>query len=217
MSKSAKLTITPRERSSKGAVRQLRRDGFLPGSISKKGEDAISFSISRDELRRALAANGMSSVYTLTAGKKESYPVMLREIQYAPVTREWLHVTFQAVSLTEETTAEIPFNLIGRDDLVYAGFELLQQLETLLVRGLPGDFPSSIDIDVATMTPGDQVVVADLNLPEGITAQTEEDRLILSVSYPKLRVEEEEAAAEAAEGEEAADEAEAPEGEAAGE
>ena len=196
MSKSAKLTITPRERSSKGAVKQLRRDGYLPGSISQKGKDAVSFSINRDELRKALAVNGMSGVYTLSAGKKATYPAMLREIQYAPLTREWLHVTFQAVSLTEETTAEIPFNVIGRDDVTHAGFELLQQLETLLARGLPGDFPSAIDINVSEMTPGEQVLVADLQLPEGITAQTEEDRLILSVSYPKLRVEETEEAAE---------------------
>lgn len=204
MSKAAKLSITLREKSSKGAVKQLRREGQLPGSISRKGEDAVSFSISRDELRRALAQGGTSAVYMLQAGKKASYPAMVREIQYAPMTRDWLHVTFQAVSMTEETTAEVPFVLLGRDDVTHAGYELLQQLETLHVRGLPGDFPPSIEIDVSAMAPGDQVVVADLKLPAGIVAQTEEDRLILSVSHPRIRVEDE---VEEAAAEEAAEEA----------
>lgn len=206
MSKTAKLTITPRGATSKGAVKQLRRDGFLPGSISRKGEDAVGFSVSRDELRRAIVSHGTSGVYTLQMDKKTSYPAMLREIQYAPMTRDWLHVTFQAVSMTEETTADIPLALLGRDDVTHAGFELLQQLESLSVRGLPGDFPQTIEIDVSAMTPGEQVVVGDLKLPEGLSALTEEDRLILSVSYPRLRAEE---AEEGAEGEETAAEASA--------
>lgn len=201
MSKSAKLTIQTRERTSKGAIKQLRREGFLPGSINEKGKDAISFSVKKDDLRRALLTHGMSSVYTLAVDKKTAYSAMVREIQYAPVTREWVHITFQIVSLTEETTAEIPIVLNGRDDVTYNGFELLQQLETLSLRGLPMDFPTAIELEVAAMEPGQQITVADVQLPEGISCDTEADRLILSVSYPKVRAE------EAAEGEEAAEDA----------
>lgn len=209
MSETNKLSIQKRERSSKGAMNQLRREGYLPGSISQKGSDAISFSIKKDEFRKALNANGMSAVYMLQADKKTAYPAMVREIQYAPMTRDWLHVTFQLVSLTEETTAEVPFLLVGRDDVTHRGFELLQQLETLLVKGLPGKFPSHIEINVSEMEPGSQVTVADLTLPEGIAAETDADRLILSVSYPRVQAEDTpaEESAEATEGAEPADSA----------
>lgn len=213
MNESAKLTIVKRERSSKGDMNKLRQEGFLPGSISIKGQDAVMFSVRRDEFRKALHANSIASVYILAIDEKTTYPAMIREIQYAPVTKDWLHVTFQFVSLTEETTAEIPFEIVGRDDVLYKGYELLQQLETLLVRGLPTDFPSSIVIEVGEMEPGNQVTVADLKLPEGITAETEEDRLILAVSYARVQEEEEaeEEAADEAAAEEAAPEAEAEE------
>ena len=212
MNESAKLTIVKRERSSKGDMNKLRQDGYLPGSISIKGQDAVMFSVRRDEFRRALHANSISSVYMLAFDEKTSYPAMIREIQYAPVTKDWLHVTFQFVSLTEETTAEIPFEIVGRDTVLHNGYELLQQLETLLVRGLPTDFPASIVVEVSEMEPGSQVTVADLKLPEGITAETEEDRLILAVSYARVQEEAEAAEDETAE-EEAAAEA-APEAEA---
>lgn len=189
MNESAKLSITKRERSSKGVMNQLRQDGFLPGSIDVKGQDAVSFSIRRDEFRKALHANGISSVYMLEL-EDTTYPAMIREIQYAPVTKDWLHVTFQFVSLTEETTAEIPFEIVGRDEVIYKGYELQQQLETLLVRGLPTAFPSSIVVEVAEMEPGAQVTVADLKLPEGITSETEDDRLIVAVSYARIAEEE---------------------------
>ncbi len=212
MNDTAKLKIIQREKSSKSAIKQLRRDGYLPGSISQKGEDAISFSIKKDELRKAILQNGISGIYSLQSGRKKPWPAMVREIQYAPVTREWQHITFQLVSLTEETTADIPLNIIGREDVQHAGFELLTQMETVTLRGLPTDFPSAIDVIVSEMTPGDQVTVADLKLPEGLSAEGDTDRLILSVSHPRVQVEEvaEEAAAEetAEATEEAAPEAE---------
>lgn len=190
------LSITLRERAGKSAVKKLRREGLLPGSMSYKGADSLSFSLSRDEFRKAVGKAGLSGIYTLKADKKTSYPAMVREVQYAPVTRELLHVTFQRVSLTEETTADIQLNVIGREDVQYAGFELLQQLETVTVRGLPTDFPPAIDVDVSQMTAGEQITVADLKVPEGLTVETEPDRLILNVSYPRVQAEAAEVAEE---------------------
>lgn len=190
MNESVKLTITKREKGSKGAMNRQRKEGFLPGSLSHKGSESVSFFLRKDEFRKALSANGMSSVYTLQADKKTVYPAMVREIQYAPVSREWQHVTFQLVSLTEETTAEISLHIKGRNELIHKGFELLQQLETILLKGLPGDFPASIEIDVSGMEPGGQVSIADLKLPKGITVLTEADRLVLTVSHQKVREEE---------------------------
>ncbi|HSK69455.1 MAG TPA: 50S ribosomal protein L25 [Candidatus Limnocylindria bacterium] len=195
MAKPIKLEITPRERGSKGAMNQLRRDGFLPASMSQKGGDAVSFSLRREEFRKALVANGMSSVFKLQADRKTSYTAMVRELQRAPLSGDWLHVTFQAVSLTEETTGDIPVHVRGRDDLIHNGYELLQHLETLHLKGLPGDFPASVDVEVGAMEPGDQVTVADLKLPKGVTALTEPERLVLAVAHPKVREEEPAAAA----------------------
>lgn len=211
MKKKGTLSVSPRERSSKGAIKQLRREGFLPCSMSVKGEDSLSFSVSKDEFRKALNELGMSGIYTLQVDKKSAYPAMVREIQYAPMTRDWLHVNFQRVSLTEETTAEIQLNVIGRDDVIHAGFELLQHTESVLVRGLPTHFPQAIDIDVSEMTAGDQVTAADLKLPKGLACETEPDRLLLNVSYPRVQAVEETApTAEEASAEEAA-QAEEPE------
>lgn len=205
MNESTRLTIEKRDTgASKGAKKKLRREGFVPGSISKKGGEAFSFSVRKDELAKALNANGMSSVYTLSDDQKNEFAVMVREVQQAPLTREWLHVNFQEISLTEETTAEISINLIGRDELQHRGLEVLQQLDSVQLQGLPGDFPPSIEIDVSKMEAADQVSVADLELPEGITAVTESDRQVLSVSYPRLAEEEESTDEETADDEAAA-------------
>lgn len=190
MSELKTMKADKREVTSKGAIKQLRRDGYMPCSISQKGEDAISISLRQDELKKSIAQNGMTSVYTLKLGRK-SMPVMVREIQRAPLTREWLHVTFQKISLTEETTAELPIIIIGGDTVVHNGLEVLTHLDTLPVRGLPTDFPPSVNIDVTEMEAGQQITVADLKLPEGITCELDNDRLVVGVAYPKVQAEEE--------------------------
>ena len=125
----------------------------------------------------------------LQADKDTVFTAMVREIQYVPGSNDFSHVTFQAVSLTEETTADIALHINGRDEVHHNGFELQQQMESLHLKGLPGDFPTSIEIDVSKMEPGNQLMVADVKLPKGITSLTEPDRLVLSVTHPKLKEE----------------------------
>lgn len=190
MNDSLKLKITKREKGSKGAMNRLRKDGFLPGSISQKGGEAVSISLNKEEFRKALKENGMSSIYKLQGEKRKTYSAMVREIQYVPGSTDFLHVTFQAVSLKEETTADIHVHIKGRDELHHNGYEFLQQLESLHLKGLPGDFPAVINVDISKMVPGDQVTVAEVELPKGITCLTEPDRLVVIVSHPKIHTEE---------------------------
>jgi large subunit ribosomal protein L25 len=200
MNESAKLTITKRAKGSKGAMNRLRKEGFLPGSLSRKGDEAVSFSVRKDEFGKALRAHGMSGIYTLQLDKKTAYSAMVREIQYVPGSADYLHVTFQLVSLTEETTADIHVHVKGRDELHHNGYEFLQQLDSLHLKGLPGAFPSVLNVDISKMVPGDQVTVAEVELPEGLTCLTEPDRMIVSVHHPKVHEEKaEEEPAEAGE------------------
>lgn len=189
MSELRTLKAEQREQNSKGAVKQLRRDGFMPCSISQKGEDALSIALRQDELKKSIAKNGLTSVYTVKLGKS-SLPVMVREIQRAPLTREWLHVTFQKISLTEETTAELPVVVLGGDTAMHNGFEVLVHLDTLPVRGLPTAFPPAVEIDVSEMEAGQHVSVADVKLPEGIVCELDADRLVVGLTHPKVQTEE---------------------------
>lgn len=192
MDKPKKLMITKRTKGSKGEMHRLRREGMLPGSISQKGCEAVSFAVNKAEFKKEFAAHGTSGIYTLQADDKTVFTAMIREIQYVPGSDDLLHVTLQAVSLTEETTAEIPLRITGREEVLHNGFELLVQLESVHLKGLPGDFPTAVEVDVTAMKPGDQLTVTELKLPKGITCLTEANRTVVSVVHPKMEEEAEE-------------------------
>jgi len=193
---SLRIKIEAREPMSKSGVKNLRKSGYLPASMSARGEDSLSFSIKQDDLTRSLNRNGRMAVFRLALGRK-TYNAMLKEVQYAPVTRECLHVTFQRIALDEVTKADVAVRPLGREDIAHRKLEFLQHLDTLPVAGLPTDIPNAIEVDVSQMEAGDNLTVQDLTLPEGITTDLEPDRVIFTVSHPRTQ---EEAPAEAADG-----------------
>lgn len=190
------IKVTGRNSMTKGEVKRMRREGVVPASISIRGQEAVSIGVRKDELQRFLQRKGTTSVVQLELDKDTSYTAMVREIQHAPLTREWLHVTFQHVSMSEETTAFVPLLVHGRDAVSRQGLEGSVQLDAVEVRGLPGNLPAHIEVDVSAMTAGDSLYVRDLTLPEGIAWVTEEDRLVFSVSHPRAQETEAPAAAE---------------------
>ena len=203
MSQAIELAVASREADSKRGNRRLRNEGMLPGSISIRGEEAVSLSVRRDEFQRALAKGGMSALFNLKLDSKNSYTAMVKELQSAPMSGELLHITFQRVSLTEVTRTEVAIRAEGKPTLEHKRLEYLQHLDYLPVQGLPQDIPNSIDIEVGEMEAGDNLYVSDLVMPEGIETDMDPERLVFTVSLPRIEEEPEAEEGEEVEGEDA--------------
>jgi large subunit ribosomal protein L25 len=86
---------------------------------------------------------------------------------------------------------------------------LEQLLFTLSIEAKPEDIPTAIEVDVTALEINDQIRLAELAVPPGVSVQHEEDELVVQVIPPRV---EEEPEVEEVEGEEV--EGEVPEGEA---
>ena len=192
MKKSAVLSSSCRTESKTRANQRLRREGHLPGCIYGKNIDTVPIVVQTAELRKMLSQNGRNSVFTIETDGGKSYSVMLREIQIQPLSGEYLHVNFQQVSLSEAIKADVEIALHGKDAIERQSLILLQQMMTLSVKGLPSDIPDKIEIDASHLQPGESLTISDLNLPEGITAETSADQVIAIVHRAKTHETEEE-------------------------
>jgi large subunit ribosomal protein L25 len=84
---------------------------------------------------------------------------------------------------------------------VYHGV-LLQNTNSVIVEGLPGDLPPNIEVDVSGLTEIDDAVhIKDLPVSAALTLLVDPDLVVVKVAPPRLEVEEEavEEEAEAAE------------------
>ncbi|MHC1694809.1 MAG: 50S ribosomal protein L25 [Eubacteriales bacterium] len=191
------MAVENRSLTGKSEMKKLRRAGFLPATICSKEVQSVMVSVRKDILTKIISKGGRTTVLKLTTNDGKSYDAMLKDIQTAPVTGEYLHVVFQQVSLTARTKAEVPVKFAGKESVEARHLNFLQQLDSIPVSGLPGDIPGHIEVDVTSMQAGDKLHVRDLKVSGSVTIELEPDLIIATVSEPRTH-DAEDAAQEAA-------------------
>ena len=96
---------------------------------------------------------------------------------------------------------QLPVSLVGRSPGVAAGGKLSQHFRKLTVRGLAGDMPEKIEVDLSALQIGDAVRVRDINL-DGLEMKDAHPAVIVAVKMARgaSKDAEEEEDEEAAEG-----------------
>ena len=190
---STQLAVRARQPDGSRASRRTRRDGRVPGILYGGGEEPLSFEVDARELRLALAKAG--AVLDLSVDGGAPTPVVLKEAQRHPVRGETVHVDLLRVRLDQAIHAVVPLELTGTEDApgVKEGGVLEQPTRELNVEALPTAIPESIVHDVGEMQIGDQIGLADIAVPEGVSLLDDlEETVIATLSPPRLQAEVEE-------------------------
>lgn len=120
---------------------------------------------------------------------------LLREIQHHALSGLVLHVDFQEIIPTERVTVSVPVETTGEPIGAKEGGVLEHVLFKVKLRGLPGDLPEQLVIDVTNLAIGQAIHIGDIKPPEGVEVLGEKRISVVAVAAPLT--EEQEAAAEA--------------------
>jgi large subunit ribosomal protein L25 len=159
------LDAKSRGRLTGAELNRLRREGYIPATISIRGEETRHCSVSRDKLAAILKSHGQSAIIELQSEDGLSRALVIsRDVQLDHLGDKMVHVGFQGVSASVDITAEVRVSLIGRPEEVRTGACRVEQVApTVLVRGRPDMLPAQIDLDVSDMVMGSVLRVADLD------------------------------------------------------
>jgi len=117
--------------------------------------------------------------------------VLLKEIQYHPVTDEVIHIDLQKVKEDEKISLEVVIRSVGESQGVKLGGILVQLLNSVTIKCKPSEIPEFLEIDVAEMEMNTNLFVKDITLPQDVEMITAEDIAVMSVQEPKEEKEEE--------------------------
>ena len=110
------LAVTVREKSGKGAARQLRRSGKVPGVLYGQGE-CLLLTIEPEPLTKILKSQaGSTALITLTingAKAKAKRTALLRDFQVDPVEGNVLHADLFEISMDKPIRVKVPVHVIG--------------------------------------------------------------------------------------------------------
>ena len=160
----------------------LRKSGKIPAVFYGAGKDTTSISIPIIEFKKVWRDAGESSAV------KVSYPggeidALIHEVQLDPVTDEPIHVDFLAIDMKKKIKVKVPLSFEGISNAVKSGLgNLVKVLHEIEIEALPADLPHNLIVDISKLeTLNDNVSVADLKLPAGVTAITNENEVIASI------------------------------------
>jgi large subunit ribosomal protein L25 len=146
------------------------------------------------KLERSLAQAGEIRLVTLKVrDEKKVRPVLVREVQRDSLTSKLLHVDFYQVKMDEKVEVEIPIVLVGEAPALEAkGNRLLRELDTLTVECLPSKIPTSLEVNVGSLTEAGQAVrVKDIAVDSDITVLSGPEQVVVTViAPPEEKVEE---------------------------
>jgi large subunit ribosomal protein L25 len=198
-----------RDAEGSGAARRLRNAGQIP-AVVYGNSDPQSIQLDGHDFGLLLRDRGQNFVADLEIEGCSTLKVLLKAVQYNPISSNIMHADFVSISMTEALQVSLPVELLGEPAGVVAGGLLEQLVSEVEIECLPGDMIERISVDVSTLEIGDHLTVSDLPLPTGITVLTDADVAVANVAAPRVQDEADDTAGEpAAEGEaEAAAEAE---------
>ena len=178
------------ERAEKGgrSARILRKDGIIPANYYYKGEENINLSVVKLELLKSLRSGHRIFEVNLKGGTQY---VMLKEIQYHPVTDDIIHVDLMRIRRDEKITISVPLVLEGTAIGVKEGGVVMQNLISIEIMCLPSDIPEQIAIDISDLEIQTSLNVEDLEVSEELEILTSSDLTVVSCQPPKEEVEEE--------------------------
>jgi large subunit ribosomal protein L25 len=187
MSKFEKLNVDIRKERGTSAARRARLQNKVPAVVYHSGIEATPLSVDKISLNKALRTGQM--IFEVNVEDKNQF-VLVKEVQYHPVTDEIIHIDFQKVKEDEKISLEVAIRSSGEAQGVKLGGLLVQMLSSVTIKCKPAEIPEFLQIDVTDMEMNTNLFVKDITLPTDVEMLTAEDIAVVSVQEPKQEKEE---------------------------
>lgn len=191
-----KLALSAASRDLAAKPSDLRSKKLVPAVVYGHKLAPVHVTVGNSDFLRLFRQSGKTHLVELSVdGKKHS--VLVHEVQKHPVTGDFLHVDFFAVSAKEKIHVAIPVKLIGKSQAQVEGALVEANLHQIDVKVLPSDLVDAIEVNIDSLVKiGDVIHVSDIagNYPKLEILSPMSDAIV-SAHAPKPNRDEEEAPA----------------------
>lgn len=188
-------------------VKALRRAGILPCNIYGKDLESTAVQVPEKDFLVVFKEAGETGLVDIELGDKKT-PVLIHNMQ-KNFRGKILHADFFQVNLKEKVKTMVPLEVVGEPAAVLEKIGILMNIiSEVEVEALPAELPEKIEVNVEHLANiDDQITVADLKTPEGVTVLTDAEQVVAKIAELVSKEAQEQAAEEAAAAEEASAEA----------
>jgi len=190
----ASLKCVKRELKNTSHMKQLRKDGFVPAVIHKKGTKVENVSIESVDLQ-ALYETGYikSTVINLDYNSKE-VRVIVYDYHTHPVSGKIIHVDFKVITKSEYfiTDVVIRFKNKSMSPGIKRGAKLNKIKRSLKIKTKADSLPKEVIVDLSKLNIGDNIKISDCSFEKDVHPLDKVDTVIVATKG-KGKLKEEEA------------------------
>ena len=196
------IEAVARSGTGKGAARQARREGYVPGIVYGDGKDPQPINLDYNKLlTRLRKGRFMSTLFNLRVEGQEDVRVICRGVQKDVVKDLPTHVDFMRTHRNSRIALFVHVEFINADQCtgLKRGGTLVVVRQEVELEVLAGDIPEQLVVDLANYKIGDTIHINDIALPAGARPTIDRNFVIANVAPPKgLAADDEEESDEAA-------------------
>jgi large subunit ribosomal protein L25 len=192
MANNVDLQAREREGRGKNAARRLRKEGMVPAVLYGDGSgESTALAVPTKVVDYTLQHFGDNALYDVKLGGRDDLTARVVDAQRDSVTGKLVHVDFAPVDMRERIVVTVPLAIVGEAPGVTEGGVLGQIAYEVEVESLPGDIPQEVTLDVSGLGINENLTLADVELPEGVTLVSEKEQVAVTVTPPTEITEEE--------------------------
>ncbi|MBP3693012.1 MAG: 50S ribosomal protein L25 [Thermoguttaceae bacterium] len=195
MSELEVLEVKVRDTFGKRRIRRLRADGFVPANLYGHKQETLSLQVDAAALFMLLRRG--HQIIKLSGACTDE--VLIKEVQWNVWGNEILHVDFTRINANEKLTVTVPVVLKGEAAGVHEGGVVEVLVHEVEVECSAVNVPDNVTVSVAKLGLGQQITVADVVLPEGITLNAAAETVLVQCAAKNEEVNMETGMAEGAE------------------
>ena len=169
MASAPTLNCKQRELSTRGYIKQMKRDGWVPAVIYDKEKENRTILLEAKEIKKVFTHTGTRGIFMLQIeGEKTPVMALIRELQKSPIGDDYIHIDFLPLKSNEKVHNTVSIHLIGEEELIAQGKVMQIVAKEMEISCLPADIPESFSFDISSLNNGDKVVMGDIPLPASV-------------------------------------------------
>ena len=173
--------------SGKGAARQARREGNVPGIVYGGGVDPLPLNFDYYPLLKKLKAGRfLSTLFNLKVPGQEDVRVICRGVQRDVVRDLPTHVDLMRLRRTSRIKLFIHVTFINHEAApgIKRGGTLTVVRPEVELEVTAGEIPDHITVDLTGKNIGDVIHIEDIPLPEGAKPSIHRNFVVANISAP---------------------------------
>ncbi len=181
------LIATERTGTGKGAARQARRDGLVPGVVYGGGADPVAINLDFNKLLQKLKQGRfLQTLFNLKVEGHEDVRVICRGVQRDVVKDLPTHVDLMRLKRTSRVNlfVHVEFENHKAAPGIKKGGVLTVVRPEVELNVLAGEIPEQIVVDLTGKEIGDVINISDVALPAGAKPTIDRDFVIANITAP---------------------------------